>query len=70
MKYSFYKLLDLLPNFVHKRPLTAEYDFAGVVVNANGTTWSNGDQIFGWITPGRSKPANLSCAMAKLTYGP
>lgn len=55
MKRSFYKLLDLLPNFVHKRPLTAEYDFAGVVANANGSTWSCGDQIFGWITPGMSK---------------
>ncbi|EIM82590.1 NAD-P-binding protein [Stereum hirsutum FP-91666 SS1] len=50
----FYKLLDLLPNFVHKRPLTAEYDFAGVVANANGSTWSCGDQIFGWITPGQN----------------
>ena len=41
-----------LPDFVARRPLPAEYDFSGVVVDANGTEFSNGDEVFGYISLG------------------
>ncbi|THH14714.1 hypothetical protein EW146_g5661 [Bondarzewia mesenterica] len=44
-----YKLMKWLPNLAGGRPATAEYDFSGTVVKANGTKFSNGDQVFGWI---------------------
>ncbi|KDR81831.1 hypothetical protein GALMADRAFT_276498 [Galerina marginata CBS 339.88] len=44
-----FKLMRFLPNFIAKRPLVAEHDFSGVVVNANGTRFSKGDNVFGWI---------------------
>ncbi|KAI0063402.1 NAD(P)-binding protein [Artomyces pyxidatus] len=40
-----YKLMKLLPNSVAGRPLTAEQDLAGVIVNGNGTKWSDGDAV-------------------------
>ncbi|KAJ8482337.1 hypothetical protein ONZ45_g14989 [Pleurotus djamor] len=45
-----YKLLKLAPNFAVGRPLPAGRDFAGVVVNGNGTEFKEGDEVFGFIT--------------------
>lgn len=41
--------MQLAPNFVAKRPLPAEYDFAGVVEKKNGTEFEVGDPVFGFI---------------------
>ncbi|KAH7912134.1 NAD(P)-binding protein [Hygrophoropsis aurantiaca] len=45
-----YKLMASVPNFIARRPLTPEYDLSGVVVDANGTNFSNGDEVFGMIS--------------------
>ncbi|PPQ72092.1 hypothetical protein CVT24_008379 [Panaeolus cyanescens] len=42
-----------LPNIFSKRPHVAEHDISGVVVDANGTSFSEGDNVFGLI------PVNL-----------
>lgn len=47
--------------------MTTEHDFAGVVVNPNGSHWSAGDQVFGWIPVGRSSVH--SCHRSKRAYG-
>lgn len=39
-----------LPNFMAKRPQIIENDFSGVVVDANGSNFSNGDNVYGWMT--------------------
>ncbi|KAF9566242.1 NAD(P)-binding protein [Agrocybe pediades] len=44
-----YKLMRVLPNFAARRPRIPEFDLAGVVVDANGSRFSNGDHVFGWI---------------------
>ncbi|KAH0584321.1 Zinc-type alcohol dehydrogenase-like protein C16A3.02c [Termitomyces sp. J132] len=46
-----YKLMKFLPNFAHSgRPLPAEHDLAGEIVDGNGTQFSAGDQVFGYIS--------------------
>ncbi|KAJ8483177.1 hypothetical protein ONZ45_g14693 [Pleurotus djamor] len=45
-----YKLMRLAPNFVLGRPFPAGCDFAGVVVDGNGTELKEGDEVFGFIT--------------------
>lgn len=42
--------MKTLPNFLGNRPHILENDFSGVVVDANGSNFNNGDNIFGWIT--------------------
>jgi len=42
--------MKLLPTFMSKRPLIAEHDLSGVIVDANGTEFSNDDQVFGFIS--------------------
>lgn len=42
-----------LPNFFITRPHVAEYDFAGVVVNGNGTEFSDGNPVYGWVPSGQ-----------------
>ncbi|KAF8968383.1 hypothetical protein BDZ97DRAFT_432692 [Flammula alnicola] len=44
-----WKIMRLMPNLFMKRPHVAEHDFSGVVIDANGTSFSNGDNVFGWI---------------------
>lgn len=44
-----YKMMGLLPNFIARRPHVAENDFAGVVVDANGTALQAGQEVYGWI---------------------
>ncbi|GJE86887.1 NAD(P)-dependent alcohol dehydrogenase [Phanerochaete sordida] len=44
-----YKMMGLLPNFVARRPHVAEHDFAGVVVDANGSGLKEGHEVYGWI---------------------
>ena len=29
--------------------MAPEFDFSGVVVNGNGTKFSDGDKVFGWL---------------------
>ncbi|KAJ6519424.1 hypothetical protein C8R45DRAFT_951443 [Mycena sanguinolenta] len=50
-----YKILRSLPSFIARRPHVAGMEFAGVVVDANGTEFSPGDKVFGpstWPRPG------------------
>ena len=56
-------MLGLLPSFVLKRVLTYEYDFAGVVVDPNGTDFEEGDEIFG-VIPVRESTSPLSTPMS------
>ncbi|KDR81832.1 hypothetical protein GALMADRAFT_152645 [Galerina marginata CBS 339.88] len=48
-----YKLMKVLPNFIAGRPRVPEFDLSGVIVDANNTRFSNGDQVYGWV------PSNL-----------
>ncbi|GLB43433.1 putative zinc-binding dehydrogenase [Lyophyllum shimeji] len=50
-----YKMMKLLPNFARGRPLPAEMELSGVVVDGNGTEYSDGDQVFGFVTPELAK---------------
>jgi len=45
--------MKLLPNLFAKRPHVAEHDLSGVIVDANGTKFANGDNVYGWIPVGR-----------------
>ncbi|KAF4578559.1 hypothetical protein EYR36_000366 [Pleurotus pulmonarius] len=44
-----YKLMQVAPNFLAKRPLIAEHDFSGVVEKENGTEFNVGDPVFGFV---------------------
>jgi NADPH:quinone reductase-like Zn-dependent oxidoreductase len=45
-----YKLMQMLPNAIAKRPHTAESDFTGIVVSSQGVTeFQYGDAVCGWI---------------------
>ncbi len=41
--------MGVLPSFLLKRLTAPEFDVAGVVVDANGTGFKEGDEVFGWI---------------------
>ncbi|TDL27567.1 NAD(P)-binding protein [Rickenella mellea] len=56
-----YKLMKMLPNWLAKRPHVAENDFAGVVVDANGTAFANGDEVFGWIPTDLQQKTSQGC---------
>ena len=45
-------MMKFLPNLFAKRPHVAEHDFSGVIVDSNGTKFSNGDDVYGWIPVG------------------
>ncbi|KAG8919028.1 hypothetical protein FRC01_001516 [Tulasnella sp. 417] len=64
-RYSGYRLMGLLPNFLQKRPITAEYDFAGVIVKQNGAPFSVGDNVFGQIPANGSYPNRGQGALAQ-----
>ncbi|KZT69073.1 NAD(P)-binding protein [Daedalea quercina L-15889] len=44
-----YKIMRVAPSFVIKRPYISESDLAGTVVDANGTSFKEGDRVYGWI---------------------
>ena len=44
-----WKIMGSLPNAFSKRPHPAEHDLAGVIVDANGTSFSNGSEVIGFI---------------------
>jgi NADPH:quinone reductase-like Zn-dependent oxidoreductase len=56
--HSGYKLMGLLPNFAAKRPLVAEHDLAGVIVDQKESSLKVGEEVFGWI------PVRESCCNA------
>jgi NADPH:quinone reductase-like Zn-dependent oxidoreductase len=45
--------MGLLPNFITKRPHVAEHDFAGIVINGNGTRFKNGQEVYGQTGVGK-----------------
>jgi hypothetical protein len=61
---SGYKLLGILPNFLARRPLVPEHDFAGVIADGNSTGFKSGDSVFGWVPKGKS--LMLRCYMIAL----
>ena len=42
-----YKVLRAAPSFLLKHIYAHEFDFAGVVADANGTDFKEGDAVFG-----------------------
>ncbi|KAH9919581.1 hypothetical protein B0H21DRAFT_702118 [Amylocystis lapponica] len=54
------KIMKHLPGFLGKRPYVAAHDLAGTVVDANGTEFNNGDDVFGLILPILSKHGSLA----------
>jgi NADPH:quinone reductase-like Zn-dependent oxidoreductase len=44
-----WKVMSNAPDILARRPVTPEHDFAGVVVNANSTEFSAGDEVIGFI---------------------
>lgn len=51
--------MSLVPNFAVKRPHVAEYDFTGIVVDANDTAFQNGQAVYGMVNPCKWFPQNL-----------
>lgn len=49
-----YKMMGFLPGFVLRRVNAVEYDLAGVIVDANGSEFKEGDEVYGWISFGGS----------------
>lgn len=47
-----YKIMGLVPNLLLKRPHVAEIDFTGIVVDANGTKFENGQAVWGFVPMG------------------
>ncbi|KAG1756458.1 NAD(P)-binding protein [Suillus paluster] len=45
-----WKIMSTAPNILARRPITPECDFAGVVADANGTEFSAGDEVIGFIS--------------------
>lgn len=45
-----WKVMTIVPSFVWERPYIPEVDFSGVVVDANESQFSNGDQVVGLIS--------------------
>ena len=48
--------MGTLPNLLSKRPHPAEHDLAGVIVDANDTSFTKGDEIIGFIPVRKSHP--------------
>ncbi|KAJ8597885.1 NAD(P)-binding protein [Rhizopogon salebrosus TDB-379] len=44
-----WKIMTTVPNVIARRPITPEYDLAGVIVDANGSEFSAGDEVIGFI---------------------
>ncbi|THH01706.1 hypothetical protein EW026_g1039 [Hermanssonia centrifuga] len=44
-----YKLMQMVPNFIARRPLVPELDYSGIVVDSNGTELKDGQAVFGMI---------------------
>lgn len=44
-----WKVMSTAPDIIAKRPFTVEHDFAGVVVDANGTEFSVGDEVIAFM---------------------
>ncbi|KAF8162897.1 hypothetical protein B0H34DRAFT_299328 [Crassisporium funariophilum] len=61
-----WKFFKILPNFIAARPRVAEFDLSGVVVDANGTRFSNGDHVYGWIPTSQLLTSNQG-ALAEYT---
>ena len=58
MPFAFrgYKSMEVIPNWMSKRPYIAEMDFSGVIVDANGTDLNNGQEVFGLVARMFSSP--------------
>lgn len=50
----------IIPNFLSYRPAAAELDFAGTIVDGNGTSFKNGDQVFGFVANRMSYAPSLT----------
>lgn len=59
--------MGVLPGFLLKRLTAPEFDVAGVVVDANGTNFKEGDEVFGWI-PICEYPLSSLYSRARFSY--
>ncbi|KAH0826121.1 hypothetical protein J3R83DRAFT_5905 [Lanmaoa asiatica] len=64
-----WKSMGALPNVLSKRPHPAEHDLAGVIVDANGTSFSNGDEVIWVHSHAAALPLALSTAVQALRPG-
>ena len=48
LNQSGHKLMKLLPKFLAGLPIIAEYEFAGLVADANGSEFTIGESVFGY----------------------
>ncbi|KAF9476338.1 NAD(P)-binding protein [Pholiota conissans] len=64
-----FKLMRAMPNFIAKRPYVPENDFSGIVVDANGSKFSNGDNVYGWISVNQ-QPVTHQGVLAEYTKIP
>ncbi|KAG6845017.1 hypothetical protein H0H87_001538 [Tephrocybe sp. NHM501043] len=47
-----YKIMGFFPDFIRGRPIPSGMDLSGVIIDANDTEYSNGDQIYGFMSLG------------------
>lgn len=60
--------MRLVPNLFAGRPAVAEYDFSGIVMDANGSHWSNGDAVYGMIRPCKYSLTTTIFPLTSLRY--
>jgi len=61
--------MQIAPGFVARKPYVPEHDFSGVIVDANGSSFSNGDIVYGWIPVQTALKTRLG-ALAQYTRVP
>ncbi|KAG8220399.1 hypothetical protein J3R82DRAFT_3382 [Butyriboletus roseoflavus] len=59
--------MGTLPTILSKNKIP-EHDLAGVIVDANGTPFSNGDKVIGYIPTATLPEANVTLKPTKLTW--
>ncbi|KAG6841464.1 hypothetical protein C0991_010889 [Blastosporella zonata] len=52
---SGYKIMGFFPDFLRGRPIPSGMDLSGVIVDSNDTEYSNGDQVYGFMSLGLCK---------------
>ncbi|KAG6907897.1 hypothetical protein DXG01_007004 [Tephrocybe rancida] len=50
-----YKIMGFFPDLLRGRPIPSGMDLAGVIIDSNDTEYSNGDEIYGFMTLGLCK---------------
>ncbi|CCM03949.1 uncharacterized protein FIBRA_06102 [Fibroporia radiculosa] len=63
-----YKIMGMVPGFILKRPYIPEHDLAGIVVDANGSKFKTGDEVFGFLSapPAFRRPSGTLAQYARV----